>query len=163
MVVWATARGPRAVPCLWGTYREAVENCDPDEFVVQVSVRPLRHLQTATRKPKGITARARAKKARADAAVAAKVRDEVRVRDGYCRYGKDDELASLQCGGRSEWAHFGEKKRFRTCGLPPMQRHTTAGSLQMCSIHHDDYDEGRLTIRALTDRGCDGPLDYEAL
>ena len=38
---WGTIRSPRhgwPIPCLWVTFREAVENCDEDERVVRVRV-----------------------------------------------------------------------------------------------------------------------------
>ncbi len=65
------------------------------------------------------------------------------------------------CLGPSEWAHFGDKKRFKTRGLPPEERHTVEDSLMMCDGHHDLYDANRLHIEALTERRCEGPLRFE--
>jgi hypothetical protein len=50
------------------------------------------------------------------------------------------------CHGVSEWAHLGDKKRFKTRGQAPEIRHTTAGSLMLCQKHHADYDAGRMAI-----------------
>lgn len=84
-------------------------------------------------------------------------------RDGYCRMLTDSGAYSVGCAGPSEWAHLGDKKRFKTRGQPPEQRHTTAGSLMTCKRHHDAYD-GRsvpgLDIIILTELGADGPLKF---
>jgi len=101
------------------------------------------------RKP-GVTARVRAAKARKDAAYAKKIRQLVAERDGYCR------LHGIYCQGPSEWAHLGEKKRFNTRGLPPNERHTTAGSLMLCARHHDWYDIGKMHICG---EDANGPLE----
>jgi hypothetical protein len=65
------------------------------------------------------------------------------------------------CRGRSEFAHFGEKRRSKTVGQAPEERHDRAHSLMMCTKHHKDYDEHRLWIEALTERVCDGPLRFK--
>lgn len=87
------------------------------------------------------------------------VRAECAARDGYCR------LAGVArfppCSGPSEWAHVGEHRRFKTRGMEPEARHTTAGSVMFCADHHHLYDANRLQITALTERQCDGPLRYE--
>lgn len=113
------------------------------------------------RRAKGPTAKARATKATRDARYASSVRKIVADRDGACRIGDwennpedihcdsvtgEGGWPGLPCGGLSEWAHLGDKKRFKTRGLPPEERHTPAGSLMLCAQHHDDYDEGRLQI-----------------
>jgi hypothetical protein len=108
----------------------------------------------------GPVAKARARKARKDAAVAKKVRAKVADRDGYCRVGRDSGLQFVFCQGPSEWAHFGDKKRFKTVGMPPEERHTTAGSLCLCASHHVLYDRCLLHIEALTEDGCNGPLKF---
>ena len=37
---WAVTRGPGSMPCLFGRRkRTAIENCEPDEYVVKVLVR----------------------------------------------------------------------------------------------------------------------------
>ena len=81
-------------------------------------------------------------------------------RDGHCRVSQDTGVASGWCDGPSEWAHFGDFKRFKTRGQAPWSRHTTAGSLMLCTRHHADYDQGRLKIRATSKRLCNGPLTY---
>jgi hypothetical protein len=71
----------------------------------------------------------------------------------------DDVLNEMStCEGRSEWAHLGDQKRFKTRGKPPEERHTTAGSLMLCRFHHRAYDTGRLRIIG-TD--ANHPLDFE--
>lgn len=108
---------------------------------------------------KGITARLRARKRAKDQRYAAKIRPIVERRDGYCRYFKDwPDFDRQPCEGNSEWAHFGDKKRFKTRGMAPEKRHTTAGSLMLCSKHHREYDAGKLRIVALSAKGCDGGL-----
>lgn len=103
------------------------------------------------RKP-GPTARHRAKRRRAEAPVAAKVRAACVERDGYCRF-----MGLTQCAGPSQWAHLGEKKRARTRGMAPEARHTTTHSAMACERHHWLYDSGKLAI-GMTERGADGPM-----
>lgn len=87
-------------------------------------------------------------------------------RDGFCRVQterlKDYDVYRLltDCMGVSEWAHFGAFKRSKTRGLPADVRHTTQGSLMLCTKHHQDYDANRLKIRAGV-RGCDGHLEFK--
>lgn len=108
--------------------------------------------------PKGPTRkRLKARKDRAEGAVKKAVRAEVDERDGYCSLETDDYC---WCDGPSEWAHWGDRKRFKTRGMAPELRHTTGGSLMLCRTHHQAYDAGELEITADTDRGCDGPLTY---
>lgn len=110
--------------------------------------------------PKGIPRRRlKARKDRAETVVKRRVRAVVADRDGYCRYGKDYGPGHV-CVGPSEWAHWGDRKRFKTRGMPPSERHTTAGSLMLCRSIHRAYDAGALAITADTDRGCDGLLHY---
>jgi hypothetical protein len=97
-----------------------------------------------------------AKRQRAEAKVIRSVRAEVAARDGFCR------LACQglgPCQGVSEWCHFGASKRFRTRGMAADVRHSTSGSLMLCSRHHRMYDRHEFDLQALTDRLCDGPLD----
>lgn len=118
-------------------------------------------LPRRVRKPKGPTARYRAKRRRAEQPVAKSVRVQCVERDGYCRYGKDTPLTP--CAGPSEWAHLGEKKRAKTRGMKLEQRHTTAGSLMLCRKHHDAYDQrrgARLWIHPRTEDGANGSLQF---
>jgi hypothetical protein len=107
--------------------------------------------------------RIKARAKRKEQAVAAKVRAKVDAADGRCRIGKFQDVFGV-CGPRSEWAHFGEHKRFKTRGHDPEVRHTTAGSLMLCDVHHYAYDKGtgdkRLQIEAVTEDDCDGPLIF---
>lgn len=112
--------------------------------------------------PKGPTQRKRINAVRRQAAKVVKsVRAQCVERDGDCRIGDwennpcdchDGALTGdgepvKGCEGRSEWAHLGEQKRFKTRGQPATTRHTTAGSLMLCTRHHRDYDAGRMEIR----------------
>jgi hypothetical protein len=93
--------------------------------------------------------RVKARKQRHAAKVAKSVRAQCVERDGWCRVHTDARKAgrgSTGCEGWSEWAHLGDKKRFKTRGQSPELRHTTAGSLMLCVQHHADYDEGRMAI-----------------
>jgi len=113
---------------------------------------PLLRSSLNRRKP-GPTARSRAKRRRAEMAYAAVIRAVCVERDGYCRF------APLgNCEGVSEWAHIGDKKRARTRGMKPEQRHTTGGSMMLCKRHHQQYDDGLRTIEFTTERGADGPF-----
>ena len=107
-----------------------------------------------------------AAKRRAEKKVADVVRAACVERDGYCRLRREFPLdylirASLfTCYGPSEWAHLGDKKRFKTRKMAPHERHTTAGSAMLCATHHRRYDRGELTIQPLSERGADGPLSF---
>jgi hypothetical protein len=111
--------------------------------------------------------RVKAREQRQAAKVVKSVRAQCVDRDGYCRiyqhrwiqgFGSTPRLGA--CEGASEWAHLGEKKRFKTRGQAPEIRHTTAGSLMLCAKHHDDYDEGRLRI---VGDDANQPLRFEAV
>ena len=83
-------------------------------------------------------------------------------RDGYCRL---RNLGLGPCSGPSEWAHYQGSRRFETRGLPPEERHTTAGTLQLCRSHHARYDgraEPCVELEHSTERRCDGPLRASA-
>jgi hypothetical protein len=93
------------------------------------------------------------RKQRAERKVATSVRAQCVARDGYCR------LMGLDvCEGPSEWAHLGDKKRFKTRGQAPEVRHTTAGSFIACRRHHRAYDAGVIQIEVRSDLGADGRL-----
>lgn len=113
-----------------------------------IYVRP----QRRTRKP-GPTARARAKRRRAEAPVASGVRAQCVDRDGYCRF-----MGLSPCAGPSQWMHLEEKKRARTRGMKPEERHTTSHSMMGCERHHGLYDTGQIQI-AMTERGADAPIN----
>lgn len=105
-----------------------------------------------TKKKPGPTARARAKRRRKEAPVAAKVRAKCVERDGYCRL-----MGVSHCDGPSQWMHLEEKKRARTRGMKPEERHTTTHSMMGCERHHGLYDRGLLRIM-LGAQGADGVL-----
>jgi hypothetical protein len=121
--------------------------------------------------PKGPTRKSlKAKVKRLEKTMITLVRTACVLRDGRCRCLStitipDRGLGSVAafgglCSGQSEWAHFGRYKRARTRNQQPMARHNTQGSLMLCLVHHRAYDAGKLKITALTDRGCDGPLEF---
>lgn len=95
------------------------------------------------------------RKDRAEDQVKQQVRAQCVARDGDCRF---QGIPPFVCSGSSEWAHLGEKKRARTRGMKPEERHTTAGSFMACSLHHRLYDLGRYQLEALTSDGADGVL-----
>jgi hypothetical protein len=107
--------------------------------------------------------RVKARRKRQEARHAGEVRADVERRDGYCRLRGSDEFGP--CGGASEWAHLGDKRRFKTRGMAPEDRHTTADSLMLCTRHHQDgpfaYDRNRMTIEKMTTEGADGPLRFK--
>ena len=119
---------------------------------------------TAFPKPKkGGRRREKARVLRRAVKVVKGVRPQVVERDGHCRLGGGPPIVALvtgRCKGASQWAHFGPHRRSRTVNRPPEERHTRPGSLMLCDGHHDAYDDGLLVITALTDRECDGPLEF---
>lgn len=118
------------------------------------------------RKPPGPTARATAKKRRAERPVVTRVRALCVERDGYCRYWKDvfeAAFVAVECDGPSEWAHLENMRRSKTQRMKPELRHTTAGTAMLCRKHHDRLDgraRPRLRLTVLTNRGADGPLQW---
>jgi hypothetical protein len=96
--------------------------------------------------------RVKARKQRHAAKVVKSIRHQCVLRDGSCRlkWQRDDwtdmPSCALACSGAPEWAHLGDKKRFKTRGQAPEIRHTTAGSLMLCKKHHQEYDSGRMAI-----------------
>ena len=93
--------------------------------------------------------------------VSTQVRAKVSQRDGPCRIGKN-LLASFfgRCAGVPEWAHLGDKRRFKTRGMEPEDRHTTQGTAMLCTAHHSAYDLHLIDIQPLTPAGADGPLSF---
>jgi hypothetical protein len=112
--------------------------------------------------PKGPTRKTlKGRKLRAEALIKRLTRALCVARDGICRARRLSAGTLVgPCAGQSQWAHYGAHKRARTRGMAPLQRHTTAGSLMLCARHHRQYDAGTMKITALTDRGCDGPLEF---
>lgn len=109
--------------------------------------------------------RAKARRKRQEAKVVKSVRAQVEARDGLCRLYRDAYLqrrflAAGMCEGASEWAHLGDMRRFKTRGKAPELRHTTAGSLMLCTKHHQDYDQGRMVIEG---HDANGVLRFEVI
>ena len=105
--------------------------------------------------------RVRGRKTRAESKVKKSVRAQCVERDGHCRACLRLRGLYAECFGPSEWAHLDERKRFKTRGMAPEKRHTTADSLMLCKRHHDMYDgrlSPRLSIEAHTPKGADDIL-----
>lgn len=111
-------------------------------------------LPRRVRKTRGVVARDRAKRKRADDKERLAVRAACVLRDGYCRL---QEIVG-GCSGRSEHAHLGDKRRARTRGQAPDVRHTRQGSMMLCTFHHRRYDRGELEISTFADLGANGPV-----
>jgi len=112
--------------------------------------------------------REKARRKRAEAKTIKTVRAEVVARDGYCRLqvrGLDarETIAAIfgPCRGASEWAHLGEKKRFKTRGQTPEDRHQSAHTCMLCDAHHDAYDANRIRISYRTAQGANGAMLFE--
>ena len=88
--------------------------------------------------------RVKGRKERREAAVKTSVRAQTVERDGHCiiasRFPRGYVALLGVCQGPSQWAHVGRHRRCFTRGMTPEQRHTTAGSCQMCEKHHTAYD-----------------------
>lgn len=104
--------------------------------------------------------RTKRRKLRVESVVKQKVRALCVERDGDCRLSR---ATGHVCGGESEWAHMGDKKRARTRGMKPELRHTTAGSLMLCTLLHRAYDAGDLLINPVTPDGADGLLRFTCM
>jgi hypothetical protein len=149
--------------------RDGAKEGGMSDRITQKLARERKKQDAARAFPKGATRKSlKAKAKRLEKTMIALVRTACVLRDMDCRistgaYGMHlDQMQSYlgQCRGQSEWAHFGAHRRARTRGMAPLDRHTTAGSLMLCRMHHRAYDAGKLKITALTDRGCDGPLEF---
>jgi len=108
--------------------------------------------------------RTKARRQRAEKTRKVWVRARVMARDhDRCRLSWYAETQALfgACSGELQWAHWGPYRRSKTRGQAPERRHCQQGGLALCDGHHDDYDEGRLTIDALTEQECDGRLRFE--
>src|SRR3990172_2702880 len=103
------------------------------------------------RRKAGLQARRTAATRRQERVVIAEVRAACMDRDEGCRLGHAPGFGA--CGGRLEWAHWGPWKRFKTRKMAPARRHGTAGSLMLCTRHHQDYDAGRLGVEGAAGGG----------
>jgi hypothetical protein len=112
--------------------------------------------------------RVKARLRRKETAVKQDVRPQCVIRDGYCRLNvvsdADVHEAIIQlfgeCRGYSQWAHLGEKRRSKTVGMPPEERHTVEDSLMLCDGHHDRYDAHEFDIEKLSLEGAEGLLRF---
>lgn len=103
--------------------------------------------------------RAKGRKDRAEAAVEATVRVECVDRDGFCRFAAVAQYDFLgACVGYSEWAHMHHKRRSKTRGLPPDERHDARWTFMGCTRHHEAYDRKRFQVESLTEDGANGHL-----
>jgi len=108
--------------------------------------------------PKGDSARTTRLERRArETAAWTRVKAEVRRRDRICRYPDRTE-----CAGRLEVAHLHERRRSKTTGKPPADRHDARWCLLLCAKHHRAYDEHRVDL-VVMDRtvGAHGPVMWE--
>jgi hypothetical protein len=89
-------------------------------------------------------AKSKARAKRHEAAIIQQVRARCVERDGDCRLANAAHWLELgPCQGESEWAHLGDKKRFKTMGQAPEDRHMTAMTMMACTRHHDQVDRRR--------------------
>lgn len=98
---------------------------------------------------------ATATRRRAEVKVIKSVREQVMARDQGCRV-RAAGLAA--CWGDLQWAHLHEHARSKTRRMKATERHTTAGTLALCALHHHLYDRHEFAIQCLSERGCDGPI-----
>lgn len=98
--------------------------------------------------------REKPRRARAERAVKQAVREQVVLRDGYCRI-RD---VFVRCRGLSTWNHL--RRRSETRNLPPEERHTTATSIMNCQEHHRMIDEHEIGWTYVTERQADGPMTF---
>jgi hypothetical protein len=105
-------------------------------------------------------AKSKARARRHESAIIQQVRARCVARDGDCRLGHAGRWLDIGlCGGESEWAHAAGFRRFETRGKDAAERHLTAGSLMLCSKHHQAFDSHVLDIEPLdTALGADGVL-----
>jgi hypothetical protein len=108
---------------------------------------------------RGSRKRAKAKLAREETKVKRKVRAEVAERDGPCRFIGLQHLFG-PCEGPSTWQHYGEKRRSKTRGLPPEERHTVSGTMMQCRRHHARVDENEIKVEHMDERGANGNLRF---
>ena len=106
--------------------------------------------------------RTKGREDRAEGKVIKVVRPQCVTRDGHCR--ASEAARKLPdtfepCEGPSEWSHYNRThRRSKTVGQPPEQRHQREHSMMLCRRHSQAYDQNRMDIEEMTERGCDGPL-----
>ena len=107
-------------------------------------------LPRRVRKKPGPTAKARAKRARAEAPIKKTVRAACVERDGYCVIwgqrpyrdigGATIFMSGYECDGPPQWTHMHSRRRSQPRNQAPEMRHDTAHSFMACQKHHDQYD-----------------------
>lgn len=111
------------------------------------------------RKPKGPTAKARAKKATAAKRREYKNKDIVRDQDVYCRF------PLCRCRERLVMQHVSHQKHKGMGGNPTGDRSVPSLMLMLCAWRHREapisVDQGTLRWRALTKAGARGPVAWE--
>lgn len=109
--------------------------------------------------------RVKARAKRQERGVKSAIRSQVMLRDGFrCRlsWSTTAQIKLGACSGPVEWAHWGPYRRSKTVGQAAERRHVRSGGLALCDKHHDDYDQNRLAIEALTPDECNGRLRFVA-
>jgi hypothetical protein len=82
-------------------------------------------------------------------------------RDGDCRIGYWGEIAIAlfgECMSTSEWNHF--RRRSKSRGEPPEERHSTEVTGMLCGRHHDMVDEHEIDFVYLTSKRADGLMKF---
>ena len=82
-------------------------------------------------------------------------------RDGDCRIGYwGDTAVALfgECFGTPEWNHF--RRRSKSRGEPPEERHSTEVTGMLCGRHHDMVDEHEIDFDYLTEKRADGLMAF---
>lgn len=81
--------------------------------------------------------------------------------DTGCRIGYWGELAVAlfgECMGTPEWNHF--RRRSKSRGEPPEERHSTEVTGMLCGRHHDMVDLHQIEFEYLTEKRADGPMKF---
>jgi hypothetical protein len=116
--------------------------------------------RTWERKPKGPTARARAKKARAARTLETRNKQKVRDRDGVCRF------PECNCGRERIMLHVSHTEHKGMGGNPTGSRSVPSKMLLLCAWRHREgriaIDQGTLRWEATTPAGAAGPIDWYA-
>jgi hypothetical protein len=111
------------------------------------------------RKPKGPTARARAKKARASRTAEDKHKATVREKDVYCRF--------PLCGCRTRYIlpHVSHQRHKGMGGNPKGDRSVPSLMIMLCATRHREgqvaVDQGTLRWRAMDRAGARGPVAWD--
>lgn len=105
--------------------------------------------------------RVKGRRQRQETTVKRLVRELTVARDGHCliasRLPKGLRDLLGPCAGPSEWAHIGRQRRCFTRGQVATDRHTTAGTAQLCRAHHQAYDAHQFDVTTGAE-GMDGMI-----